>query len=385
MPESDETISIAAPERLTLSSQDAFLAAVPHLLGFPPRNSVVLVGLTEDASGQESIRLTQRFDLPSLSLTPTELTDLASTVTGPMARCGASSVILAVFADESTPALGQLPAQGLVDELVLALDDRGLWVKDMLYTDGASRWFYGCATQEPGSQEGVPIPDELRTMIAAEFAGAGAAMVDSRQSLFAQIAPNELSVAEVAALLPPVQAGRDDLEIWRDEAIDRISELTPAEFPTPESKAWILSGFQDIRVRDTFLWDMAQPGTDPAPAIASLTAALRSAPEGYVAPVATVLAIQHWTTGDGARANACLDRAATDDPNYSLAALTGTAIGHGLPPSTWRTMMGALDRDECRYGMSSAASVSTPSRAASSPTMSTQTIATSHVSPGITG
>ena len=68
---------ISAPERLTLSSPDALLAAVPHLLGFPVRNSVVLVGLVVDASNRELIHLTQRFDRPSVEVLAESLPLLA--------------------------------------------------------------------------------------------------------------------------------------------------------------------------------------------------------------------------------------------------------------------------------------------------------------------
>lgn len=371
MPESPNSVPVSAPQRLTLSSPDAFLAAVPHLLGFPPRNSVVLVGLAPDESGRESIRLTQRFDLPTHSLGHAELTDLAHAASEPLERCGATSVIVGVFADADNRDLGVLPAESLVDELVTSLDERGVWVMDSLYSDGVSRWSYGCDNQACCPREGVPISDELRTMIAAEFAGAGVAMVGSRQALVDEIAPDEAAVAEVAELLPQNMANRDDLEVWRDQAIDRIGQLASSDFPTPDTKAGALAGMRDIRARDTALWDMAQAGVDHRASIAGLTAALRSAPEGYVAPVATVLAIQHWTNGDGARANACLDRAAADDPNYSLAAMTSTAIGRAMPPSSWLDMMASMDREVCRYGTTPAASTSPPTPSAPTPSMST--------------
>lgn len=340
----------SAPERLTLSSPDAFLAAVPHLLGFPPRDSVVLVGLADDGSGRESIRLTQRFDRPAPDVPSESLSGLARSAAEPMIASGSTSVIVAVFGDENPAHDGVFPSTGLVDSLVEALDDGGMWVKDALYTDGASRWSYGCENPACCSIEGAPIPDELRTMIAAEFAGAGSAMAPSRQALVDDVAPSPAAIARVAELLPAHQAPPDGLEEWRDEAISRIATLRDDPAPAPETVAAVLAGMQDIRVRDTALWELAHDGTDKAHAISGLTIALRSAPEGNVAPVATALAIQHWTRGDGARANACLDRAAADDPAYSLASMVGTAIGRGLPPSSWTDVMRQLDRDSCRHG-----------------------------------
>lgn len=44
---SDSVITTAG--RLTLSSPDAFLASIPHMIGFPPKDSIVIVGLAPTA------------------------------------------------------------------------------------------------------------------------------------------------------------------------------------------------------------------------------------------------------------------------------------------------------------------------------------------------
>ncbi len=340
----------AVPQRLTLSSPDAFLAAVPHLLGFPPRESVVLVGLADDGSGRESIRITQRFDTPSEALTDSDLAEVAEAAVAPMRASGSTTVIVAVFGDQNPAHAGLLPSTRLVDGLVDQLDESGMWVKDVLYTDGASRWSYGCETASCCPIEGTPISDELRTMIAAEFAVTGAAMAPSRQVLVDEVASDPARVGEVAVHLGATQVGDADVEAWRDAAIEQIAGLRSNPSPPPQTLAHVLAGLSDIRVRDTALWELTHDGTGRAEVISALTMAVRSAPQGHVAPAATALAIQHWTHGDGARANACLDRAVGDDPEYSLAQMVGTAIGRGLPPSSWTGVMHQLDRQVCRHG-----------------------------------
>jgi hypothetical protein len=342
---------VATPHRLTLSSPDALLAAIPHLLGFPPRDSVVLVGLGADGAGRESIQLTQRFDRPSDDLSGEELVQLARTVAAPMRACGSSSVIVAVFADEQPTAPGVLPSTAFVDELVDALDEGGLWVTDSLYTDGATRWAYGCESPSCCPTSGVPISDELRTMVAAEFAGAGAAMASSRQALTDEVAADPARIKEVTAHLPAhEQAASGDLEGWRDETIEQIAGLRSDPNPSAATLGAVVAGLRDTRVRDTALWELAMDPDTSGNVISGLTMAVRSAPQGQVAPAATVLAIQHWTRGDGARANACLNRAVVDDPGYSLAAMTGSAMSGGLPPSSWTNVMSQLDRGVCRNG-----------------------------------
>lgn len=351
---------VGSVERVTLSSPDAFLAAVPHLLGFPPQESVVMVGLVDDGSGRQSIRLTQRFDLPDKAMPAEQVKNLAVQATAPMAACGASSVIVAVFSEERPGQVGSLPRADLADHLVEALDARDLWVKDALFTDGASRWSYGCDNTDCCPWEGVPIRDELRTMIAAEFAGAGSAMVASREVLTAELEADPSLVAQATPRLADVSAPVEGLEEWRDGAIARIGTLADGQFPSAETRAWVIAGLADIRVRDTVLWEMASGEQSRRQMIGGLTACLRSAPEGRIAPVATVLAVQHWTSGDGARANACLDRAHGDDPDYSLAAMVATAVGSAMPPSAWTDVMAQLDRDTCRFGTDRTPAVPAP-------------------------
>ena len=343
------------PERLTLSSPDALLAAVPHLLGFPPRDSVVLVGLGVDVTGGESIRLTQRFDLPSADLRGEDVRALAQAATAPMVASGSSTVIVTVFGDGEQGDTGLAATTELVDRLIEALDDEGVWIKDALYTDGVSRWSYGCENPSCCPREGMPISDELRTMIAAEFTGVGAAMSPSRQAVVDEVAGDPARVARLEPLLDGVSAPDGEREAWRDASIDQILDTRQGAAPSDEQAARILAGLRDVRVRDTVLWELAHDTTDQDAVVSAMTSALRGAPTGHVAPVATCLAIQHWTRGDGVRANACLDRAIQDDPDYSLAGMVSTAVGRGLPPSSWTDVMRQLDRDACRMGPASAA------------------------------
>jgi hypothetical protein len=231
---------VATIHRLTLSSPDALLAAIPHLLGFPPRDSVVLVGLGVDGAGRVSIQLTQRFDRPSDDLSGEELVQLARTVAASMRACGASSVIVAVFTDDQPGAPGVLPSTAFVDELVDALDEAVLRVTDSLYTDGAKRWASGCESPSCCPTSGIPISDELRTMVVAKFAGAGAAMASSRQAFTDEVAADPTRIEEVAAHLPAhEQAASGDLEGWRDEAIEQIAG--PRSDPNPSAAAlWAL-------------------------------------------------------------------------------------------------------------------------------------------------
>lgn len=352
--------------RLTLSTPDALVASIPHMLGFPPANSVVIVGIApEGIDGSSMVRLTQRFDRPPASSTADEMRDLARQAAAPMIRSGSTEVVITVFGDPLAGPDPVLPEAVLVDELVTAFDDGGVRTKDTIFTDGVARWSYGCVDPQCCPPSGRVIPEDVRTLVAAEFAGAGSAMVTSRESLVAEVAPADAAaLAEVAALVATAQAhhaslgdGRrgsssrnDALETWREETLATITAVISREPTTPSTLAHAAVGLGDLRVRDTVLWELNQPGADTHAAIAGLTAVVRHAPPGHVAPAATVLAICHWTSGDGARATTALNRAITDNPGYPLASLVGMSIQSGLPPQSWREAMAGLSRENCRHG-----------------------------------
>jgi hypothetical protein len=364
-----------AVDGLVLSTPDAFLASVPHMVGFDCADSVVLVGLgpnpgdRTDRSGM--VRLVQRFDTPPLDTSGGDLESIARAAAEPMAKSGSTEVIVAVFG--GTPAPGaDLPSAVLVDELLTRIDDAGLGVRDALFTDGTSRWSYGCDNPSCCPPEGRVIPETTRTLVAAEFAGVGAAMAPSRAALVDEIAPDRARIAAIdsftADLRPTAGAASEGLEQWRDSTIEHLTAVAAsADAPVgPREAAWALQGLHDIRVRDTFLWDIAQPGTDTRAVADRLADLVRCAPPGQVAPAATVLAIAQWSSGDGARANVALDRAQADDPDYSLAHLVGSALRSGLPPSTWAASLADLDRDTCRHGTRELASPA-PAPAAAAP------------------
>ncbi|MDI1288782.1 MAG: DUF4192 family protein, partial [bacterium] len=78
--------------RLTLSTPDALVASIPHMLGFPPVDSVVIIGIAADGAGGSSmVRLTQRFDRPPAG-TVEQMRDLARQAAAPMIRSGSTEV-----------------------------------------------------------------------------------------------------------------------------------------------------------------------------------------------------------------------------------------------------------------------------------------------------
>ncbi len=331
-----------ALDHLILRSPDALVAAVPYLLGFHPRESVVAVWLR----GRRMV-LTQRLDLPTRTADHPEW--LAAMWHHPMSDDADELILLVV---------STLPADA--DLVALVLDraaEADIEVRDALRIDGGRWWSLLCTDARCCPPEGREVEAETASAVAAEFTLVGRAPLATRESLEASLAPDQVSQALVGVALaaaPPVPAGAAR-ESWRDARIASALTLldgAPAAVPRrAEHVADLLSGLDDVRVRDTVLWEFshADPGLLPA-LLDRLSWALRSAPAGHVAPVASCTAIVAWLLGDGARARIAVDRACHDDAEYSLALLLAASLAAGLPPSAWRESMAALTHDACRHG-----------------------------------
>lgn len=169
---------------------------------------------------------------------------------------------------------------------------------------------------------------------------------ESRSDYVADIAPDPGARAEVDRVLmdlPPL------MEAERDQAIMAIRALLSEACLSRAQVAQVLRGLTDVRVRDTVLWDLMQEGPHAWSTHADrLAEAVAAAPDGSVAPAATLLAILRWQLGDGSRAGAAVERALAADPGYSLAGLVDRCLAAGLHPATWRAGLDDLSRDSCR-------------------------------------
>lgn len=324
-----------APHTLALASPDAAVAAVPCLLGFTPERSLVVIWV-----GRGRLRLTQRIDLPGdWAADPPR--DWLDACLGHAGATVADEAIVLVYAP------GHLPARRCIDAMERRLAESGVALVDALHVDG-DRWCsYRC--DEPCCPpEGREVEIEVAEAVRAAFALEGVAPLASRQELVAQFAPDDFARTGLARR----RRGRARPlgERARTARLAGPCAVALRGEPLDEQTMWALvRGLADIRVRDTFLWRLARV-EDPRTVLDVLAAAVRAAPAGDVAPVATCAAIAAWLCGDGARAQVALQRATDDDPGYSMADLIDRALQAALPPQEWRAMMAALTERECRMG-----------------------------------
>lgn len=329
-------------DTLTLRSPDALLASLPYLIGFTPRDSVVVVWLAHG-----SLVLTQRIDWPAREHRSAWLGSLLA----PRATTQADEVVVVLVHEGPAPA-GSMSVADLAGEIGGACRRAGLALRDLLHLGGDTWRSLLCRDGECCPTAGRPVDASVRLAVAAEFAAAGHAPLADRAEVVQSLQADAAVVARLEARVSAARRRGAALEDWRDEAIAAIAAALAGEPGDREQACAVaVATLSDIRVRDTVLWDITT-GSDEVRARARelLLHALRGCPEREVAPVATAFAVVAWLQGDGARAAMALDRAVAADDGYALALLLRQGLEAGLPPGHWADAMRGLTREECRHG-----------------------------------
>lgn len=280
-------------ERITITGAESAIAAVPLILGFRPRDSLVILWITE---GQ--VALAQRVDLPGVVDT----------------RWGTAVVRSARYAG-ATEALDlwvchRRPSPIAVQAVHGALDSAGVTRVSSIATDG-EHWF----------AEGAPFTQRVRLSRDHRWEGpersefsvdpVGRPVIDAVEVPFSAQEMTEL-VSTVVTLL---DAG--------DGEPGRVVERR------------IAAGLTSTQVRDAVLWHLCQRPSRCRPLADLLASILRHTARGVSAHLACTCAMAYWLTGDGFRASVALERCLDEQPDHVLGRLLAAALSLGLPPQEW--------------------------------------------------
>ncbi|MGY1696049.1 DUF4192 domain-containing protein [Geodermatophilus sp. SYSU D00814] len=338
-------------------------AALPHLLGFRPAESVVLVSLR--GPGGSRVGLTVRADLPP----PGSAAALARALAARVVTDEPDAVLLAVVSEtpdrELPPVLPvgsgaveawpELPHRDVVHEVVLALDAHDVPVREALLVRGGRWWDYDCpyACCEPSA--GTPVPEGASPLAAAAVAG-GAVLAPDRAALAARIAPPDgpaaAAMAEACLSAGRVHAGRLRARGRAAVAAEATTLVVDAAAACRPGPATAGARLPDTRVAEV-LWALTLSEVrdralglalgDDAPAAEVLwTECTRRAPVPLDGPPATLLAVSAWLRGDGATANVALDRALAADPDAPLPQLLADGLAACLPPARLRALISEI-------------------------------------------
>lgn len=310
--------------RVQLRDVGELIAAVPHLLGFRPANSLVISAHT--GANRSNVALCLRTDIP-----PQELYwSLAEQLQIPILRANACGVSVLVVCDGSVDPPQPLPHSALVEAVTKVFGAVGVAVYHALWTTeikkGTSWWCY--TNLECNGQ----IPDPAASVLAAASAASGSVTYDSRAEMRASLEPTDhtrlpLIAERIAAALrlKPDETRATKL------VTDAIADVRDGTLTLDDDRIVDLAvALSHVRVRDGCLRpEVLRLGKPLEQLWTDLTRAL---PIPYRAESACLLAFTAFLRGDGAKAGVALDAAMEANPEHSGAHLLRYSMDWGLPP-----------------------------------------------------
>jgi hypothetical protein len=317
---------------IALIQPGELLASVPHLLGFHPADSLIVVGL--HGSPETTISVVLRSDLPP----PSGVRALAEYLLVPLTQHNSTSAIMIVVGGVAEAPGGDLPHQELLARCESVLIDGGFPVAHQLWTPntaGGRRWHcydeFNCT--------GI-MPDPTSTELAAAAMNAGLVTYDRREDIVATLKPEpdetlarrSTSLNQLTDEPEPNDSTRTKLNVVQS-AIDAAGATPPTLSDNDVIR--LSRALADHRVRDTCL------DFDELPDVAATerlwTALARATPAPERAEPACLLAFSAYARGDGVLAGIALAEAEAADPGHRLASLLRSALALGLPPRKIRT------------------------------------------------
>jgi hypothetical protein len=334
-----------AVQRVRVDSAAGLLAVIPHLIGFRPERSIVVLGLT---APRERIKLGFRYDLPD---PPDQVTasHIAAHAVGVLARQRISLAMLAGFGP------GQLVTP-VVDAFRTATAAAGIGLREVLRAEEGRYWSYLCQDPSCCPGEGVPY-DTMAHPAAVALAAAGLAAYPDRDALAATLAPvtglaaesmrqaTERALDRVSQLIMEGQGasrGGDVLRPVIDAGLRAVQDAIATyrgggQLTSDDDLAFLCMSLSDLRVRDD-AWARMDHENCTAHQRLWTDLTRRACPQYRPAP-ASLLAFTAWQAGDGALAGMAAQCALEADPGYSMALMLTDFLDRGLPPSLARLPM----------------------------------------------
>lgn len=336
---------------IRISENADLIAAVPHLLGFHPADSLVVLGL--HGGEPMSIGVTLRVDLPP----PRHYDLLAGQLVLPLADRGTDSAIDAIDAAVlitvgATPdaRTSDPPCRALMAHLEAAFAEVGIPIVHRLWVPRIAKGIRWRCYDDADC--GGPLPDPAATPLAAAAVVAGTVTMPSREAVVATLTPDSPgNLARRAGLLEAVSRGSEPGSDSVALSLERLTTVRAAidsaiEEPpilTDEDVLVLMDALADHRVRDACL---IQDDEEHQIGAERLWMALaRATPSPECAEPASLLAFCTYLRGDGVLTGIALDQAEKADPGHRLTMLLRESLQSGLPPQQLlKACAGAIDR-----------------------------------------
>ena len=307
-------------------------SALPHLLGFRPVESLVVVAIE---GPRDQLSFTLRLDLPD----PIHVEEVAEICAIRMEAAAADAALVFVVTEAADPAAGVLPGTDLVEALQRAMP---MPMRDALLLRDGRIWSYLCPDPGCCPADGKPVDDEspvASTLAAAGVVAGRAVYADRDEIVRAAQAVGGADAGAVAAAVERLYAEADLVDIREryrrvlpgliDASAERGADLSH------DDVALLGCAWHQVDLRDEMLGAVGRgvPGADGV-----VRAVARLMPAPYDAPAAAMLGWVAYAEGSGVLAAAALGRALATDPEYSLARLLDDGLFRQVPPSALRAV-----------------------------------------------
>ena len=321
-----------------LTSPHDLLAAVPFMVGYHPKDSLVAMALVDN-----KVAMAMRVDFPD----DQSIAAISQTIALHLKREHATEAII----------VGYLPKAVLeTDPLALVRDivkSHDILVKECLEIRGDRFRSTFCTDPLCCPPGGSPVPLITDSRVTAEQVAAGNPLpfvdLDELKQSIAALGPDK-ELNKAIKRIDEIDYDVDDFTPAQRIGATAINELA-LQFTRDgivHDKALIalvLVRLLDLQVRDFAMGMSSEETSDQVWDMWRWM--LRIAPKGYVAPVASIFATMSYERGDGALAQRALDRAFEDDSKYQMAKLLRRTFAAGWPPSAFTQMRADLHPKIC--------------------------------------
>jgi hypothetical protein len=341
------------PLRLRLHEPGELVAAVPHLLGFRPAESLVLVAVhrtgdgaerrsTRDTGRRRRLGVVARADLPP----PDDVVAVVAACAQRVLPTGPEEVTAIVVAEPEESSPVPPPRQDVADA-----------VRDVFAADGVAvpsrLWVPRIATGAPwrcyppcDCRGEVSATDD--SPVAAASAWLGHVTYGSRAELEASLAPGVPDPRLRARIDAEVRAAVLDRELGGPAAARRdLAAVVAARREVAAGRvlgdaelARLAVALGDPLVRDTVLgWSVDEDEALASSAERLWTLLVRALPAPEVAEPAVLLACALLVHGGSALVGVALERARRADPTHRLTGLVTALLVSGAGPPTVREVI----------------------------------------------
>ena len=316
----------------TLTSPIDLLAAVPFLIGYAPKDSLVLVGLRGD-----EMSLAMRVDYPE----DVDL-DQIDTLANHLVKEKSDGALLVAYLP-----LDVMDAECLLTPLREAIELREIKVRECVIVSKGKWRSSICTDPACCPPEGSELPTFEETRIAAEQVAMGKPLpFPDLEGLLESIkSESNEEIKNFVKKIKPINYKAEGVRVLQREGALAVNDLA-AEFAEKGMSgdnlliALVLKRLLDLQVRDYAMGIVSEENIETMWQM--WRHLMKVAPSGYIAPVATLFSAVNYERGDGAMATKSLEKALEDQPNYPLAKLLKRVYAAGWPPESFAKMRAEL-------------------------------------------